>query len=84
MLEPNCFDVEGKSPLKIIRELLEMSQQELASSLGIAVSTVSRWERGSGTPVFTPGQFKVLTSKLAAKGLDLNDLPDDWSAVERN
>ena len=80
MVEPNGSKVEGNSPLKTIREnLLGMSQQELASQLGIAVSTVSRWERGSGTPVFTPGQFKVILARLATKGITLEDLPDDWS-----
>jgi DNA-binding transcriptional regulator YiaG len=69
----------GESPLKAIRDLLDMSQQQFASFLGIAVSTVSRWERGQGTPVFTPGQFKMLLSELETKGVDLNQLPDDLS-----
>jgi DNA-binding transcriptional regulator YiaG len=80
MLEPDGFKVEvGESPLKAIRDLLDMSQQQFASFLGIAVSTVSRWERGQGTPVFTPGQFKMLLSELETKGVDLNQLPDDLS-----
>lgn len=81
MLEPDGPKVEGNSPLKTIREsLLEMSQQEFASMIGIAVSTVSRWERGSGTPVFTPGQFKLILARVSEKGMSLDDLPDDWSA----
>jgi DNA-binding transcriptional regulator YiaG len=33
-----------------IRAKLGMSQQELAGELQIAVSTVSKWERGESTP----------------------------------
>ncbi|MEM9487085.1 MAG: helix-turn-helix transcriptional regulator, partial [Cyanobacteria bacterium P01_F01_bin.116] len=69
--------------LKSIREnILEVSQQEFASMIGIAVSTVSRWERGQGEPAFTPGQFKLLITKLAEKNITLDDLPDDWSLNE--
>ena len=82
MLEPNGFKVEvGGSPLKAIRDELDMSQQQFASSLGIAVSTISRWERGQGTPVFTPGQFKILMLKLKEKGIEIEQLPDDWGLV---
>ena len=63
--------------MKTIRELLQMSQQEFASWLGIAVSTVSRWERGIGTPVFTASQFKMLMRELGRLGYSLDDLPDD-------
>lgn len=80
MLEPNGFKVEvGESPVKVIRDHLDMSQQQFASFLGIAVSTVSRWERGQGTPAFTPGQFKVLLAELRQKGIELEQLPDDLS-----
>ncbi|MEM9948868.1 MAG: helix-turn-helix domain-containing protein [Cyanobacteria bacterium P01_D01_bin.36] len=83
MVEPNGLKVEvGGSPLKAIRDLLDVSQQQFASDLGIAVSTVSRWERGQGTPMFTPGQFKTLLSMLERKGVELDDLPDDWSLTK--
>lgn len=66
--------------MRMIREdLLQMSQQEFASWLGIAISTVSRWENGKGKPMFTPGQFKLLLEKLENHGYQLKDLPDDWS-----
>lgn len=63
--------------MKTIRELLKMSQQDFASWLGIAVSTVSRWERGIGTPMFTTGQFKMLMRELGKFGYTLEDLPED-------
>jgi DNA-binding XRE family transcriptional regulator len=80
MIERNEFP-KGVPPLKAIREMFGMSQQEFASWLGIAISTVSRWENGKGTPMFTPGQFKMLLEKLATLGFQLKDLPDDWSVV---
>jgi DNA-binding transcriptional regulator YiaG len=71
---------KGGFTVKTIREdLLKMSQQEFASWLGIAMSTVSRWENGKGKPMFTPGQFKMLAEKLEVIGYQLKDLPDDWS-----
>ena len=80
MVEPDGFKVEvGESPVKAIRNLLGMSQPEFAVWLGIGISTVSRWERGQGTPTFTPGQFKMLLDALAKKGISLADLPDDLS-----
>ncbi|MEM6836879.1 MAG: helix-turn-helix domain-containing protein [Cyanobacteria bacterium P01_C01_bin.120] len=79
MVEKQKFPT-GESPVKTIREdLLQMSQQEFASWLGIAISTVSRWENGKGKPMFTPGQFKLLIEKLSEHGYKLKDLPDDWS-----
>jgi transcriptional regulator with XRE-family HTH domain len=36
--------------LKSLREKAEESQQALAVALGIAVATVSRWERGIAEP----------------------------------
>lgn len=77
---PNELTIEvGESPLKAIRNLLGMSQQQFASSLGLAVSTISRWERGQGSPMFTPSQFKVMLSALKEHGVSLSELPDDWS-----
>lgn len=77
MVVPRSLTVEGVPPLKTIRELLEMSQQDFASWLGLAVSTISRWERGIGQPVFTVKQFKQLLAALEDLGYSLKDLPDD-------
>jgi DNA-binding transcriptional regulator YiaG len=33
--------------IKTLRQTLRLSQQELASVLGVGVATVSRWERGT-------------------------------------
>ena len=79
MVDPNGSKVESDSPLKDIREILDLSQQGFATLIGIAVSTVSRWERGQGTPMFTPGQYQVLEQELLEKGVNIKELPDDWS-----
>lgn len=80
MIKRNEFP-EGIPPVKAIREMLGMSQQEFASWLGLAISTVSRWENGKGTPMFTPKQWKLLMAELRRVGYRLKDLPDDWSAA---
>ena len=85
MIEPDGFKVEvGESPVKAIRNVLEMSQPEFAVWLGIGISTVSRWERGQGTPSFTLGQFRTLIDALAKKGVNLEDLPEDLSYNPEN
>lgn len=82
MVEQRFLNVEeGKTPLKTIREMIGMSQQEFATFLGISITTVSRWERGLGSPSFTPGQFKLLLKKLEPFGVGLDELPDDLGAM---
>lgn len=63
--------------MKQIRLLLGLNQQQFATLLGVAMSTVSRWENGKGKPLFTPGQMKVLLNALKPHGIGLDDLPDD-------
>jgi DNA-binding transcriptional regulator YiaG len=40
------LDLNPKA-IKTLRKALSLSQQELASVLGVGVATVSRWERGT-------------------------------------
>jgi DNA-binding transcriptional regulator YiaG len=40
------LDLSPKA-IKTLRQTLSLSQQELASVLGVGVATVSRWERGT-------------------------------------
>ncbi|MEO1353826.1 MAG: helix-turn-helix transcriptional regulator, partial [Cyanobacteria bacterium J06635_15] len=61
MVDRNLVGVEGGDPpVKKIRELLGLSQQQFATLLGVAISTISRWENRKSSPMFTPGQFKIL------------------------
>ena len=45
--------------IKTIRKQLDLTQQELAVKLGVAVATVYRWEKGTSKP-----------SKMARKQLE--------------
>jgi len=45
--------------IRNLRELLGMTQEELAREVGVSFSTVSRWETGRGEP-----------SRLAQRQLD--------------
>lgn len=75
--EPKEIKVE--SPLKTLRELLGLTQQDFAHLMGVGITTVSRWERGQGKPSFTPGQWRKLLSAMSAVNLTLDNLPDDLS-----
>jgi transcriptional regulator with XRE-family HTH domain len=79
MVDQFKFDVEGDPPMKQIREKLGLTQQEFAGRLGVAMSTLSRWENGKGNALLSAGQFKILLSDLEPYGITLKDLPDDLS-----
>lgn len=65
--------------MKQIRELLGLTQQEFAGMLGVALSTLSRWENRKGKALLSSGQFKILMAALEPHGITLKDLPDDLS-----
>jgi transcriptional regulator with XRE-family HTH domain len=75
---------EGKSPLKVLRELIgqaegkdsPISQQDFATRLGAAVVSISRWERGQ-TVTLTFAQFKRLKKLVESVGWSIDDLPDN-------
>ncbi len=71
-------DIE-ESPLKNLRELLGMTQQDFAQLMGVAVSTVSRWERGQSQPSFTAQQWRKLLGEMERINLGMANLPDDLS-----
>lgn len=74
----------GMSPLKSIREALGMSQQEMAQRLGVAVSTVSRWETGKTPPLLTLPQVKAFAAMLREIGLGVESLPDYFGPRPEN
>ncbi|MGV2830734.1 helix-turn-helix domain-containing protein [Myxosarcina sp. GI1(2024)] len=54
---------------QLIRELRQLSgltQEELATSLGISFSTISRWERGRANP--SPVASSLIETKLTELG----------------
>jgi DNA-binding XRE family transcriptional regulator len=68
---------DEESHLKKLREELEMSQEDLARSLGVSSQTISRWELGKNVPTFTVKQIKALEKLLASIGRSIGDLPDN-------
>ena len=81
MVNPVPLVVDGQNPMRRIREVLGLTQVGFAQLLSLEPSAVSRWERGQGTPRFTPGQFKVLLERLESHGYTIKDLPDDLGPV---
>ena len=69
----------GESPLKKLREEMEMSQEEFARQIGTSTRTISRWETGESVPSFTIAQMKALDQLLQARGKSLQDLPDRFA-----
>ena len=46
------------SPFKRLRLNIKLSQEELARDIGVAVSTIRRWEKGKAEPTMTIAQMK--------------------------
>ncbi len=72
-------DSEVQSPLKALRGILGVTQEQFAHLIGVSVRTVSRWERGDNKVSFTPGQWKTLMAEMARVNLTVENLPDDLS-----
>jgi transcriptional regulator with XRE-family HTH domain len=70
---------EGVSPLKTIRKLLGLTQNQLAVRLGSDPSVVSRWERGVYEATFTISQIKAMDELLEEAKLTWKDIPDSFS-----
>jgi DNA-binding XRE family transcriptional regulator len=50
--------IQTNSPLKKLRRNANLTQEQLAQKIGLAVSTVRRWERGETEPTMTLAQTK--------------------------
>jgi putative transcriptional regulator len=75
----NLEDTE--SPLKKLREGAGLSQQELASRIGVGVPTISRWERGASPAMMTIPQIRALCREL---GVTFDELPDEFGPTGRS
>ncbi len=71
---------ENESPLKKLREQAGLSQQELATRIGVAVATISRWERGAPAMLTVP-QMKALCRVF---GKSIEELPDEFGPPKRS
>ena len=49
---------ETNSPFKRMRLNVKLSQEQLAREIGVAVSTIRRWEKGQAEPTMTVYQMK--------------------------
>jgi DNA-binding transcriptional regulator YiaG len=60
------------APLKVIRKnILDLSQVEMAALTGTTQATVSRWENGELEP--DRGQLAMIRAEAAARGVPWND-----------
>ncbi|PSB06561.1 XRE family transcriptional regulator [Pleurocapsa sp. CCALA 161] len=64
---------ETNSPFKRLRLNVKLSQEQLAREIGVAVSTIRRWEKGQAEPTMTVLQMKEFC-KAVKKNFD--DLPN--------
>ena len=64
---------ETDSPFKKLRLEAGLSQDDLVRLMGVANSTIRRWERGEAEPTMTVAQMKAFC-KAVNKSLD--ELPD--------
>ena len=64
---------ETNSPFKRLRLNVKLSQEQLAREIGVAVSTIRRWEKGQAEPTMTVSQMKQFC-KAVEKNFE--DLPD--------
>ncbi|HBL15165.1 MAG TPA: XRE family transcriptional regulator [Cyanobacteria bacterium UBA11162] len=71
---------ENDSPLKRLREEAGLSQQALSHKIGVAVTTISRWERGVSVAMLTVPQMKALCKAL---GKSIEELPDEFGLSKR-
>lgn len=65
--------------LKQLRESLDLTQEELASVMGVGVRSITRWENGYREPLLTFAQMKKLLVLIDQAGLNIEDLPDELS-----
>ena len=65
-----------------LRQLLGLTQEELATSFGVSFSTISRWERGKVKP--SPVASLLIETKLTELGKQGEKLLEQYSAESSN
>ena len=70
---------ETNSPFKRLRLNVKLSQEQLAREIGVAVSTIRRWEKGQAEPTMTVAQMKDFCKAVKKNFEDLPNslLPSD-------
>ena len=64
---------ETNSPFKRFRLNAKLSHEELARDIGVAVSTIRRWEKGQAEPTMTVAQMKNFCNAVKQ---NFEDLPE--------
>jgi DNA-binding XRE family transcriptional regulator len=72
---------ETNSPFKRLRLNVKLSQEQLAREIGVAVSTIRRWEKGQAEPTMTVAQMKEFC-KAVKKNFE--DLPSSLLPPNNN
>ena len=72
---------ETNSPFKKLRLAVKLSQEQLARDIGVAVSTIRRWEKGQAEPTMTVAQMKAFCKAVQQK---FEDLPDSLLPPKNN
>jgi putative transcriptional regulator len=72
---------DSESPLKKLREEAGLSQQALSHRIGVAVTTISRWERGESVAMLTVPQMKALCKVF---GKTIEEMPDEFGTKKRS
>ena len=77
---------ETNSPFKRLRLNVKLSQEQLAREIGVAVSTIRRWEKGQAEPTMTVAQMKDFCKAVKKNFEDLPNslLPSDTSQSVSN
>jgi putative transcriptional regulator len=67
---------EYSTLVKLIREQLDISQEDLARELGVSLASVNRWEHGQATPSkLAKAQLDAFCDRKAEDGsLDLGEM----------
>lgn len=73
-----------ESPLKMLREQLDLSQEQFARLIGVSSKSVSNWERGVTPASLGISQIKALDRLLRSKGLSIQGLPDSFGPPKRS
>jgi transcriptional regulator with XRE-family HTH domain len=68
---------ENESPLRRLRENAELTQEQLAVYVGVAVSSIRRWEKGD-EPTLTLSQMRAF---CRAVKVEFNELPERLSVA---
>ncbi len=73
-----------ESPLKMLRDQLDVSQEQFARLIGVSSKSVSNWERGVTPASLGIAQIKALDRLLRSKGLSIQELPDSFGPPKQS